>query len=246
MEVYREKSLELAAVVRERDVQLQLERSDKARIDSECGRLEALLQTMTPRRAAEPGYDRTRDAQGFDKAQVEMGTHAELLALHDSTADVERIADATGLMVHSLQKKDAQIAALQDLYAAATTQAASARRQAEAATMLNENLILARTAPHHDAGEDARILIANLRSRAQEQDKFVGALMKRLATLEHFILEEKQLVVQRAAEHVGNKLVESTRRFNVYARKAAEREQFLARCAPHGSDTVTSGAGLVG
>ena len=151
----------------------------------------------------------------------------------------ERIADdaTAGLMVHSLQKKDAQIAALQDLYAAATTQAASARRQAEAATMLNENLILARTAPHHDAGEDARILITNLRSRAQEQDKFVGALMKRLATLEHFILEEKQLVVQRAAEHVGNKLVESTRRFNVYARKAAEREQFLARCAPHGSDT---------
>ena len=130
-------------------------------------------------------------------------------------------------MQHSLQNSAKQLVAMQKLYAAATAQADSARRQAEAATALNEQLVHARTAPHHDANEDARVLIEGLHGRVREQDEFITVAMKRLATLEAFIREERELVVDRAKEHVGAKLAESTRRFNVYARKAREHEDYL-------------------
>ena len=71
------------------------------------------------------------------------------------------------------------------------------------------------------------MLIEGLHGRVREQDEFITVAMKRLATLEAFIREERELVVDRAKEHVGAKLAESTRRFNVYARKAREHEDYL-------------------
>ena len=85
----------------------------------------------------------------------------------------------------------------------------------------------ARSAPHHDANEDARRLIRALHDRIREQDQFISISMKRLATLEAFVREEREMVVERAKEHVGVKLADSTRRFNVYARKAREHEEHL-------------------
>eukprot|EP01052_Picozoa_sp_SAG31_P001078 SAG31_NODE_34_length_31842_cov_31.677850_34_plen_901_part_00 len=228
MKVEQERAIELDAMLKEKTVQLDLMRNCKEQCEVEIRRLENVMEDLTPRRPEEPGYDPDR-VNDFEKPIVDVKTHEKLLQLEDQAAEIKQADSEAGLMIYSLQKKDAQIAALQDLYAAATAQAASARRQAEAATTLNENLILARTAPHHDANRDAKILLTSLRHRAAEQDQFILVLMKRLAILEHFVREEKALVVRRATESVGSKLIESTRRFNVYARKAAEREEFLVK-----------------
>lgn len=159
-------------------------------------------------------------------------------ASHDQNYQVAQMHEQTGqglsdkrggLMVNSLQDESTRLYFLERLYNSATAQADSARRQAEAATALNEQLVHARTAPHHDANEDARVLIEGLHDRVREQDDFITVAMKRLTILEAFIREERELVVDRATEHVGAKLKESTRRFNIYATKAREHEDYLKK-----------------
>lgn len=148
---------------------------------------------------------------------------------HEREQTGQDLSDNKGLMVNSLQDESKRLNFLERLYNAATAQADSARRQAEAATALNEQLVHARTAPHNDANEDARVLIEGLHARVREQDDFITVAMKRLTILEAFIREEVELVVDRAKEHVGAKLKESTRRFNIYATKAKEHEDYLRK-----------------
>lgn len=162
---------------------------------------------------------------------MDDASHDQNLMIADKheEAGMEHSGKGGGLMEHSLQDPAKRLYFLERLYSSATAQADSARRQSEAATALNEQLVHARTAPHHDANEDARVLIEGLHGRVREQDEFITVAMKRLAILEAFIREERELVVDRAKEHVGAKLAESTRRFNIYARKAREHEDYLKK-----------------
>jgi|EP01047_Picozoa_sp_COSAG01_P015557 phage shock protein A len=194
---------QLEAAVEERKVQRDMCETVLAELRGHVAALEGkvrALETAMEEAAAQNSEEKQWQPQ-WTMPDVAPASHSTNLLLADqhSAAGLEHSGQEGGLMETSAVPLSKQLAALQRLYAAATAQADSARRQAEAATTLNEQLVEARSAPHHDANEDARRLIAALHGRVREQDGFISVALKRLAILEAFVREERELVVVRVA-----------------------------------------------